>query len=186
MKNVNRLVVGHLNINSIRNKFQPLVKLIKGNIDICVLTETKIDSSFPVKQFDIEGYFQFRQDNKNGAGGIIIYIRDDIPCRELNNHPVSLNIQGIFLEINLRKSKWLLFGGYNPIKSNINAFTDTLGSILDHNMQHLEMFLLLGDFNSETRENTMTDFCDIYNLKNIVIGPTCFKILLTPVQLTLC
>ena len=104
LKNVNRLIVGHLNINSIRNKFHPLVKIIKNNIDILVLTETKLDSSFPFTQFDIDGYIQFRLDKKNDAGGIIIYIREDIPCRELNNHLLSNNVEGIFLEINLRKS----------------------------------------------------------------------------------
>ena len=175
LKNVNRLVVGHLNINSVRNKFPPLVNLIKGNIDIFVLTETKIDSSFPFIQFDIDGYTQYRLDRKIDAGGIIIYIRDDIPCREIKIQTHSFNMEGIFLELNLRKSKWLLFDGYNPIKSNINAFTETLGSILDHNMQNLEFFLLLGDFNSEASEKSMIEFCNTYNLKNIVIGPTCFK-----------
>ena len=180
LKNVNRLIVGHLNINSIRNKFHPLVKIIKNNIDILVLTETKLDSSFPFIQFDIDGYIQFRLDKKHDAGGIIIYIREDIPCRELKNHLLSNNIEGIFLEINLRKSKWLLFGGYNPVKSNIDTFIQSLELILDHNMQHLEFFLLLGDFNSETSEKSMNDFCDTYNLKNIVIGPTCFKSISNP------
>ena len=31
--NLNRLVIGHLNINSLRNKFESLKLLIKGNID---------------------------------------------------------------------------------------------------------------------------------------------------------
>ena len=155
-----------------------LVEIIKGNIDIFVLTETKIDASFPFIQFDIDGYSQYRRDRKLDAGGIIIYIGDDIACRELKNRPT--NIEGIFLELNLRKSKWLLFGGYNPIKSNINTFTETLGSILDQNMQHLEIFLLLGDFNSETSEKLMGEFCDLYNLKNIVVGPTCYKNPLNP------
>ena len=46
LKNINRLVLGHLNINSLAGKFDQLRALIKRNIDILVLTETKIDSSF--------------------------------------------------------------------------------------------------------------------------------------------
>ena len=46
MANINRLVIGHLNINSIRNKFEASSSLIRGNIDICVISETKIDESF--------------------------------------------------------------------------------------------------------------------------------------------
>ena len=134
LRNVNRLTIGHLNINSIRNKFQPLIKWVKGILDIFVITETKIDSSFPWKQFDIEGYTQYRFIRDCWGGGVIIYIREDIPCRELKMHQKSKHLEGIFLEVNLRKSKWLLFGGYNPNKSNIDTFLGDLGQILDHYM----------------------------------------------------
>ena len=43
ISNVNRLIVGHLNINSLRNKIQDLQEIIKCNIDILVITETKLD-----------------------------------------------------------------------------------------------------------------------------------------------
>ena len=36
--------------------------------------------------------------------------------------------------------------------------------------------LILGDFNSEFSEPFLNDFCDIYNLKNLVKEPTCYKI----------
>ena len=55
-KNENRLIIGQININSLRNKFQSLETLIKGNIDILVITESKLDGSFPTQQFAIEGY----------------------------------------------------------------------------------------------------------------------------------
>ena len=55
-QNPNRLIISHLNVNSLRNKFVFLVPLVKGNIDILMLSETKLDSSFPHAQFSIEGY----------------------------------------------------------------------------------------------------------------------------------
>ena len=51
LKNTNRLILGHLNINSIVGKFDHSKVLIENNIDILVLTETKIDASFPNAQF---------------------------------------------------------------------------------------------------------------------------------------
>ena len=152
IKNLNRLIIAQLNINSIRNKFEPLQELIKENIDILVITESKIDSSFPFNQFEIEGYSQFRLDKSSTSGGVIIYVREDIPCRELKDDQIGKNIQGIFLEINLRKSKWLLFGGYNNDKSNIDIFLGNLGPILDKYMCKFENFILLGDVNSEMLE----------------------------------
>ena len=61
------------------------------------------------------------------------------------------------------------------MKSNINAFLRNLGPVLDHNMCRLENYLLIGDFSSEITEIEMKDFCETYNLENLVIGPTCFK-----------
>ena len=42
LKTANQLLLGHLNINSIKNKFEPLKMIIKGNLDLLVLTETNI------------------------------------------------------------------------------------------------------------------------------------------------
>ena len=48
-----RIILGHLNINSIRTKFDLLVDQIKGNVDIMGISETKFDESFPSGQFKI-------------------------------------------------------------------------------------------------------------------------------------
>ena len=47
LKNVNRLICAQLNINSIRNKFDSLVNVINNNIDILMISEAKLDPSFP-------------------------------------------------------------------------------------------------------------------------------------------
>ena len=66
---------------------------------------------------------------------------------------------------------------YNNRKSNISTYLKNLGSTLDHYMCKLDNFLLLGDYNSEMSENAMRQFCDKYNLKNLITEATCFKIL---------
>ena len=179
--NANRLIIGQLNINSLRNKIDALRLLIKGNIDILVITESKLDGSFPNSQFDIDGFAPpFRQDRTEYGGGVIIYIRDDIPCKELSHHTPLIDFEGIFLEINLKKSKWLIFGGYNPNKKYIKNFTEKMSRILDSYLPKYENLLLLGDFNSEMIEPTLSDFCDGYDLHNLVKEPTCFKNPLNP------
>ena len=42
-KNFNGILIGHLNINSLRNKFEVLVSSIAVNLDILMISETKID-----------------------------------------------------------------------------------------------------------------------------------------------
>ena len=54
ISNTNKLMFGHLNINSLKNKFDLLSKQVKGSVDI--LMETKLNDSFPEGQFLIEGF----------------------------------------------------------------------------------------------------------------------------------
>ena len=51
IKNLNNVIIGLLNINSIRNKFHALQHIIHGNVDILIITETTIDHTFPQNQF---------------------------------------------------------------------------------------------------------------------------------------
>ena len=97
--------------------------MVKGKVDILMVSETKIDDPFPMAQFSIVGFTNsFRQDRDHEGGGIIIYVRDDIPCTEINLH----------------KTKWVLFGGYNPKKEQS----------LDKYIGSYDNILLLGDYNS--------------------------------------
>ena len=47
LSNVNRLIMGQLNVNGLKNKIDPIKLLAEGNIDVLVITESKLDQSFP-------------------------------------------------------------------------------------------------------------------------------------------
>ena len=163
LKNIDRLITGHININSIRNKFEALKQIIKNNIDILIVSESKLDHSFPDKQFSMDGYTTIRQDREHNGhlgGGIIMFIREDIHCKELTFQP-DQEIEGIFLEINLRKIKWLIMTGYNPKKENISYFLEYLSQGIDKYICNYDNMLLIGDFNSEICEKDMNEFCDL-------------------------
>ena len=177
LKNSDRLIIGHLNVNSLRSKFEALSTIVKDKVDILILTETKLDITFPTNQFMIDGFsIPFRFDRKNSeGGGIFIYVRDDIPCDKLNKHHLPDDIEGLFIQITLRKRKWVLFGGYNPRKEQISYFLNHVGYALDKYLGEYDNLLLLGDFNSEEKEGKMKEFLETYNLQNLIKEPTCFK-----------
>ena len=176
MKNISRTLIAQLNVNSIRNKFEQLKLIVNKNIDILVITETKIDNSYPSSQFEIDGFnIPFRLNRDEHGGGILIYVKENIPCKLLKNHGLISNFEGIFFEINLGKNKWLIFGGYNPKKENIEYFLDTLSSNLNNKLDKYDSFLLIGDFNSQITEKDIEYFCKIYNLCNLIKEPTCYK-----------
>ena len=54
--NLDKLIFAHLNINLIRNKFVYLFEQIRGNVDILLVLETKIDDSILQGQFVIDGF----------------------------------------------------------------------------------------------------------------------------------
>ena len=78
------LVIAHLNINSVRNKFDSLKFLVAKNVDIHVISETTIDSTFPPGQLLIEGFKPpLRYDRNRHGGGILAFIQEGVPSREL-------------------------------------------------------------------------------------------------------
>ena len=106
IKNTNRLIIGHVNANSLRNKFEMFEGLIKDKIDIFLISEAKLDSSFPPGQFVIKGYStSFRLDRNQNGGGLLLYAREDIPCKILNKYTPEKPIENLFVEINLRSRK---------------------------------------------------------------------------------
>ena len=69
-------IIGHLNINSIRNKFEMLFISVAQNVDILMLSETKLDSTFPSIQSLINGFsIPHRLDRNSKGGGILLYVK---------------------------------------------------------------------------------------------------------------
>ena len=187
IKNPNRIILGHLNINSIRNKIDMVSDLVEGKIDILLLSETKIDNTFPTSQFKISGFsLPHRHDRSvNGlnGGGLLLYVRKDIPSKII---PMKFlqesddEIECIIIEFTIYKKKWLVFGAYNPNKAFISNHLSVISKNLDFYASSYDNIILLGDFNSEILEEAMDDFCGTYNLKSLIKDPTCFKNLENP------
>ena len=55
-KNPKNLIMDHLNINSLRSKFESIKPIISPNFDIFLVSETGLDESFPNNQFSISGH----------------------------------------------------------------------------------------------------------------------------------
>ena len=61
----------------------------------------------------------------------MIYVREDIPSKKLEKHNFSHDVEGIFVELNFRKCKWLLFGTYYSPSQNDLYFFNNLDKALD-------------------------------------------------------
>ena len=81
-----------------------LTSLIANEIDVLLMSETKLDEMFPFEQFLISGFTKSLRLDRNG--GIMLFIRDNIPFRLLKRRNLPFNTEALFIEINLRKKKW--------------------------------------------------------------------------------
>ena len=100
---MNKVIIGHLNINSLRNKFELQAQQIKDNIGILMISETKLDESFPTTEFFMNGFSFHRLDRNCNGGGIILYIWEDVPS---NLFSIEKNLTEAFLvKINLQNKK---------------------------------------------------------------------------------
>ena len=97
-----------------------------------ILTQTKTYASFPNSQFTTDGYSPpFRYDKKGFGGGALIYLSGDIPCKKFSEHMFPVDIEGIFIEINLGKTKWVTLGTYRPPNQSIDYFLENVDKALD-------------------------------------------------------
>ena len=171
-----RPIFAQININSIRNKFQFLASQAINNVDVLLVPETKLDDSFPTAEILLDGFSKpYRLDRCSNGGGLILYIRDDISSRLLTNLRLADNVECLFTEINIRNKKWLLCCLYNTHRyNNISNHIPHLSKGIDNYISHYDI-LSLGDFNSQPSENCVNDFCNVYNLSNLVKEPTRYK-----------
>ena len=92
-------IIGHLNINSIRNKFEMLSMSVAQYLYILMLSENKLDSTFPSIQFLTNGFsVPHRLDQNSKGGGILLYVRDKIIVLPLNRYSLPPHIEILFFE----------------------------------------------------------------------------------------
>ena len=167
LKNQNRLIIWQLNINSVRNKFDFLCSEISPSLDLLLDSETKGDDSFPTVQFLMSGFCKpHRLDRCSNGGSLMLYIREDTPPCLLTEYKPPENVECLFMEIKIRKKKWLLCCSYNTHKNNISNHLHHLSKSLDVYLKHYNL-LILGDLNSELKDFLM--------LTSLNKESTCFK-----------
>ena len=135
-----------------------------------MISETKLDESIPSMQFNID---IFRSDRNVKGGGILVHVRDDIPFKLI---PMgSSTIESFFIELELRKKKWLLCCSYNAHRRFISNHLIDTGKNLDLLSTNYDNILLLVDFNAEVENNFLKEFCNLYGMKSLIRVPTCYK-----------
>ena len=184
-KHMKQFIFGHLNVNSFRWKFPEVRDELLTNhiLDLAFFSETKLDASFPPAQFSVHGFRDppFRADRNKNGGGLIAYIRSDIPNRrryDIEKYMVEYGkIESIALEVTIRTEKWLFLCFYKPPKVKGTCLTQSLENVINSFNMEFKSIYFLGDSNIDQNNPPVhfKDFLDVFGLSCIVEGPTCFK-----------
>ena len=75
------------------------------------------------------------------------------------------DIEGMFIEMNLRKTKWFILGTYHLPNQPDDYLFKAVCNALDQYLKTYKKFLLLEDFNAEDTEPILSEFLEQYETK---------------------
>ena len=111
-----------------------------------MISETKLDESFPVSQFLIRGFENtIRLNRSSSVGEIILYIKEGIPFKLLESNFLSANTEVFLVKVKINKKKSLLCCSYNPHTPLIQKHMNKLGKALDIYLHKYNHILLIGN-----------------------------------------
>ena len=96
--------------------------------DILIISETKLDESFPNTQFRIPAYSIYRKDRNGFGGGLLVYINSLLPhyLRKDYDNMFSKGIESLLFEVINKKRKWLLLAIYKPPNISDTVFISSV------------------------------------------------------------
>ena len=183
LENFKNIFIDHLNINSIRNKFKMMADII-SNFSIFLISESKLDSSFPNSQFKTNGYKIFRRDRDRYGGGLLLYVNEEIPCKILNQQTTSSSSEIIAMQFFQTKRKWFLLGIYKPPKQDNSEFLETMNILLNDCTGTYENIITLGDFNMTVKNQWFRDFMQLRDMSHLTINQPVFNRMIQPALTT--
>ena len=171
----------HQNICNLENKFNELEEFVytHDGIDIISLSETHLQDDVSLDYLKLNGYHFLGKCRKNGlGGGVCIFIKNNIKFKKRSDLTKS-SLEGIWIEIAIKKSKPIIFGCFYRPPETSKYFTDDFDALLNETLRDIEKeqkeVILMGDFNINYNSKSNKQFKDMMKMngfKQIITSPT--------------
>jgi len=157
-----------------------VLELPHHNFDVLVISETKLDATFPDAIFRVDGFRFIRRDRDIYGGGIIIYSRSDLTFEHVRNLPLLSGVEALLVKLRINKSWLMVVGVYRPPKFKFNMWKDQLYNLFEYATSACENILVLGDLNCDIFHPSnnggegrhLLDMGEIFNLDCLINEPT--------------
>ena len=177
------LIFAHVNVNSLGEKcdyFRDL--LLKNLFDILCITETKLSEYYVTNDLHVEGYKLHRKDKDRNSGGIVVWVRSDIPHfrdTDLEFSVENAHIESLVINLSIKKEQWYLLATYKNPKVSNDLYVENLTCFYNELLtgSRAKEIIMLGDVNINLLQtpNCLSDMFDVYGLSNMINSPTCYK-----------
>ena len=177
--------IGHINASSIAGfKFHEIKNwLMRGRFGILVISETKLDETYPGSQFAIPGFRICRSDRNIYGGGVMVFVRSDMcftVIKELgdNNGIDASNFRTdhIILKVKIAKSWLTVMAIYRPPSIPSSQWKFELRMLFEVVTTFSNDIMCVGDFNSNMLDpkggGHLEDLLEVYGLRNLIKLPT--------------
>ena len=104
----------------------------------------------------------FRIDSSIHGGGILFYVKEDVPAKLLSIAPIPSEC--FFAELILRKQKKLIFWCCNPHKKYISKHLEMLSKNLDFYSSQYKSNIIIENFSVRVTDPYRNDFCNACDL----------------------
>ena len=155
-----------INFQSVWGKKEELeLALVENNIDVVIGCKTHLDLCIHDSEFLLLNYTCFRRDRKDGWGGIIIIIKNELIGEQITSSMLS---EIVAVKITTHRQPIIIAACYRPPKNSISDLKQLTTQLQDVLLQcKSSPFWVGGDFN-------LPDFD--WSLKSIVKHQYCKEI----------
>ena len=163
----NSLTILHLNIRSLNKNFDELYDFLVSfrlRPDVICLTETRIYND-PLDNITIPQYKFFHVDSQSSAGGVAVYVSDNITCKLCPDQYIMSNSECLWLELCKSNSteKFIVGTVYrHPDQSTVKIFVDGFSDCLNDLCTSSKPYYTLGDFNINMLKSKRTSISHDY------------------------
>ena len=173
------LKIASLNVNSLLKHIDEIrVLLEKYTFDILAINESKIDNSIPDNEIHVIGYDLIRNDRNRYGGGVVLYVRDNIPF-SVRNDLIPNHLEMVCIEVSRPyKKSFLISTWYRPPNSNLDIFDEWALFLSKCDNENCEL-IIIGDFNcdvgkspSDHQTQKLQFICYLYQIDQLITEPT--------------